>query len=403
MAAILVIGGGAAGFFAAIHAAHKNNKVVIFEKSGKVLSKVKISGGGRCNVTNTLTEISLLIANYPRGRKELRNVFSRFSTLDTVNWFESRGVKLKTEPDGRMFPGTDSSQTIIDCLLSEIQKKGISLNLNASVKEINFENSKFNVLTESGMQYIFDKIIIATGGFPQLKTYQWLSFSGHTIIPPVPSLFTFNIPKNPFDGLMGVSVPLVRIRIEGFNEISEGPMLFTHWGLSGPAVLKMSSLAARYLSEKQYEFRVGINFIPAMNEEQIRQLLLSNKVILKEKKIINSVIAALPSRLWERLVELSGISKELKWGEVSNTLFNKLASNISNSLIEVKGKTTFKEEFVTCGGVALKEINMSTMESKLLPGLYFAEEILDIDGVTGGFNFQAAWSTGFIAGTNAGA
>ncbi|MBL7916591.1 MAG: NAD(P)/FAD-dependent oxidoreductase [Bacteroidia bacterium] len=402
MAAILVIGGGAAGFFAAIHAAHKNNKVVIFEKSGKVLSKVKVSGGGRCNVTNTLTEISLLIANYPRGRKELRNVFSRFSTLDTVNWFESRGVKLKTEPDGRMFPVTDSSQTIIDCLLSEIHQKGISLNLNTSVKEINFENSKFNVLTESEMNYVFDKIIVATGGFPQLKSYQWLSFSGHIIIPPVPSLFTFNIPKNPFDGLMGVSVPLVRIRIEGFNEISEGPMLFTHWGLSGPAVLKMSSLAARYLSEKQYEFRVGINFIPTMNEEQIRQLLLSNKVILKEKKIINSVIVALPSRLWERLVELSGISKELKWGEVSNTLFNKLASNISNSLIEVKGKTTFKEEFVTCGGVALKEINMSTMESKLLPGLYFAGEILDIDGVTGGFNFQAAWSTGFIAGTIAG-
>ena len=402
MAAILVIGGGAAGFFAAIHAAKKNNKVVIFEKSGKVLSKVKISGGGRCNVTNSISEINLLIANYPRGRKELRNVFSRFSTSDTINWFESHGVKLKTEPDGRMFPQTDSSQTIIDCLLSEIQQVGVTVNLNTSVREINYEKGEFKVMTESGKEYIFDKIIIATGGFPQLKSYHWLSFSGHQIIPPVPSLFTFNIPKNPFDGLMGVSVPLVRIRIEGFNEISEGPMLFTHWGLSGPAVLKMSSLAARFLAEKQYDFKVGVNFIPAMNEEQVRQLLLNNKTNIKDKKILNSVVGALPGRLWERLVELSGINKELKWGEIPNALINKLSSIISNSLIEVKGKTTFKEEFVTCGGVALKEINMSTMESKLLPGLYFAGEILDIDGVTGGFNFQAAWSTGFIAGSNAG-
>lgn len=402
MAAILVIGGGASGFFAAIHAAHKNNKVVIFEKSGKVLSKVKVSGGGRCNVTNSISEINLLITNYPRGRKELRNVFSRFSTSDTVNWFESRGVKLKTEPDGRMFPQSDSSQTIIDCLLNEVEKNNIEIAFNTAVKEIKYENNKFEVLTETGKNFLFDKIIIATGGYPQLKSYQWLSFSGHTIIAPVPSLFTFNIPKNPFEGLMGVSVPFVRLRIDGFKEVSEGPMLVTHWGLSGPAVLKLSAFAARFLAERHYDFRISINFFPSMNEEELRQLLLSNKTNIKDRKILNSGIAALPGRLWERLVEISGVHSELKWGEIPNAQINKLASVISNSLIEVKGKTTFKEEFVTCGGVSLKEINMSTMESKLMPGLYFAGEILDIDGVTGGFNFQAAWSTGFIAGNNTG-
>lgn len=396
----VVIGGGAAGFFGAITCAQTNDEaeVILLEKTTKLLSKVKISGGGRCNVTNAETEVNRLIKNYPRGSKELRSSFNEFSTSDTVKWFEKRKVKLKAEPDGRIFPVTDSSQTILDCLIGEARVSGVKILTESSVKSLQKEKNHFLLQVKGGAEIRCQKILIATGGSPNPDSYQWLAELGHDIIAPVPSLFTFNIPDFRLNGLQGLSVPNAIVKIAGQKNNQEGPVLITHWGLSGPAIIRTSAWEARNLNDQNYTFNVLVNWVPDFNEETLRQKFLS----LKDesgKKIISSYFEfGLPRRLWERFIGLAGIDEEKRWSELPKKNMNILIQEMVNGTYQVKGKTTFKEEFVTCGGVSLKDVNMETMESKKCPGLYFAGEVLDIDGITGGFNFQAAWTTGYLAG-----
>lgn len=398
---IVVVGGGAAGFFAAIHAAGPGNEVIILEKSAKLLAKVKVSGGGRCNVTNGHEDVSSLHSFYPRGNRELRGPFSRFSNKDTMEWFTSRGVQLKTEPDGRVFPVSDDSQTIIDCLVREAAAVNVVVKTQTAVSAVTPIHGRFMIQLNPGEPVVADKIIIATGGNPHSHSYNWLSLLGHTVIPPVPSLFTFNIPGSPFISLMGVSVDPVTICLPGIRIMQSGPLLFTHWGLSGPAVLKLSAWAAREIANRNYELQVEINFLLSLNSEtcasELRDFVPANAV----RTVQVSPYGNLPARLWIRLCELAGIGTDKKWGDLSKAAIVNLCAWLTNCRLEMKGKTTFREEFVTCGGVSLKDVNMKTMESKRVPGLFFAGEVLDIDGVTGGFNFQAAWTTGYIAGKSA--
>ena len=395
---IAVIGGGAAGFFAAVTAAKiKNNSVFIFEKTGKVLSKVKVSGGGRCNVTHACFDSRSLVDHYPRGNKELRNAFHRFNVNNTVEWFEARGVKLKAEHDGRMFPVTDNSSTIINCLMSEAGKHGVSIIYNSPVEKIIRNKSGFE-LTSGKEIFSFDKVIVTSGGSPSQANYNWLTATGHTIIPPAPSLFTFNIPLSPLKGLEGVSVTNAAVRIKDFKRSESGPVLITHWGISGPAVIKLSAWSARVLKEKNYETEVYINWLPSFRPDSLIEEFLLMKKVSPTRKVAAASPFEIPNRLWERICSLSGISDQ-NYADLSRQMMNKLTGNLNNFTLLQKGKTTYKEEFVTCGGITLKEVNMQTMESKLIPGLFFAGEVLDIDGVTGGFNFQAAWTTGFIAGS----
>ena len=397
---VIVLGGGAAGFFAAIHAAMHGAEVTILEKSAKLLSKVKVSGGGRCNVTNVITDPALLVLNYPRGQKELRGPFTRFSSFHTREWFENRGVRLKVEADGRVFPVSDNSQSIVDCLMAAALDHRVEIILNAGVDEIIPSPNGF-ILKGENREWSADSVIIATGGRQSQQAYHWLASLGHHIIEPVPSLFTFNIPGSQFTDLMGLSVDHVRIKLSGTRLESEGPLLFTHWGLSGPAVLKLSAFAARELFERKYDFQIAVNIFPDMNEETLREKLFVHAGENRLKRIRNSKFGDLPVRLWERMVELAGITDHMNWADAGKTHINKLISNFSALVFHVSGKTTFKEEFVTCGGVDLRDLNMQTMESKKVPGIYFAGEVLNIDGITGGFNFQAAWTTGYIAGLSA--
>lgn len=402
---VAIIGGGAAGFFAAINCASENprNAVFLFEKSNKLLSKVRVSGGGRCNVTHSCFENSRLIEFYPRGMKELRNAFSRFSTTDTVNWFESRGVKLKTEADGRMFPVTDNSETIVQCLMQEANKLNVRINLNYNLQNIlRKDDGAFEIKFENGHALLCDRVIITTGGSGDPKKYEWIHALGHSIISPVPSLFTFNIPSSPLKGLEGISMPRVEIKLEGTKLNSIGPVLITHWGLSGPAVLKLSAFAARWLHEKDYKVNCHLNWLPEISQEELKEQLEMLKKNSPAKKFSSLPFFDLPNRLFERISKISGIQEEEKVADLSKTKINALIQNCSGMNLQISGKTTFKEEFVTCGGVALNEVNMQTMESKKVPGIYFAGEVLDIDGVTGGFNFQSAWTTGYLAGINAG-
>ncbi len=402
---IAIIGGGAAGFFAAINCAehYPEHTVHIFEKSNKLLSKVRISGGGRCNVTHACFENERLIEFYPRGMRELRNAFSRFSTIDTVNWFERRGVKLKTEADGRIFPVTDNSATVIQCLMNEAERLNVGITMNLAVKKIDVNGpGDFNLILQDDQTLRCSRVIVTTGGSPLIDSYEWLSKSGHTIVPPVPSLFTFNIPGSPLKGLEGISSPSVNVKLEGSKFESTGPLLITHWGLSGPAVLRLSAFAARWLAEKQYSAGCFLNWLPDVKEETVRDEIIKLKQSNPNKKIASVSFRGLPSRLWERLCLLSGIGPDEKCSEIKKIEINKLVHNCCGMRLTVKGKTTFKEEFVTCGGVSLKDVNMQTMESKIVKGMYFAGEVLDIDGVTGGFNFQSAWTTGYLAAVNAG-
>lgn len=401
---IAVIGGGAAGFFAAINTAHANehSRAVIFEKSGKVLAKVKISGGGRCNVTNHCFDNNLLTDSYPRGNKELRNVFARFAVKDTIEWFEKKNVKLKTEPDGRMFPVTDNSQTIINCLLNESANGDIEIRKGFEVLHTETKpGDGFIIHFKNGESFSCNSLIVTAGGSPHLKNYDWIKQLGHTIVAPVPSLFTFNVPGSPLKGLEGISVPDVEISLGGSKLRCLGPLLITHWGISGPAVLKLSAFAARYLNEVNYNEKVFVNWMPHLKEEKIKMDLLLYKKDQASKKVISNSIFGLPQRLWERFCELSVIGDKENFADLSKQKLSLLVSAINNTSLAMSGKTTFKEEFVTCGGVALNEINFQTMESKKVKGLFFAGEVLDIDGITGGFNFQAAWSTGFLAGISA--
>ncbi len=403
MKKIAVIGGGAAGFFAAIHAAYQNKtEVVLFEKSNKVLSKVRISGGGRCNVMHNCFDAARLTEFYPRGKKELRNAFARFYSQHTLEWFQSRGVKLKAEEDGRMFPVTDDSITIINCLMQEAAENNVEIKLQHDVDSIEKIKEHFEITFADGRKSKFDKVIVTTGGNPQLKSYEWLTKLGHTIIPPVPSLFTFNIPLSPLKGLEGLSVQSALVRIQDVKHEEKGPVLITHWGLSGPAVIKMSAWAARKLHELNYETTAMINWLPQHHAESAKTEIEKFKIIFHNRKVSANPVFELPQRLWERLCELSTITDTDNYADLSKTKINKLSEILTNMQLRLRGKTTYKEEFVTCGGIHLKEVDMITMESKKVKGLFFAGEVLDIDGVTGGFNFQAAWTTGYLAGVNAG-
>ena len=402
---IAIIGGGAAGFFAAVNCAemYPQHSITIFEKGNKLLSKVRVSGGGRCNVTHACFDINLLAKNYPRGEKQLKSVFSRFMTSDTINWFSERGIELKTETDGRMFPVTDSSQTIIDCLTREADKHHVKIEMNADVLRLEKkENGKIELTFRNDERRLFDAVLIATGGSANASGFEWLKDLGHEIIPPVPSLFTFNMPKNPIVQLMGVAVDQARIKILQSNFSGEGPLLITHWGMSGPAILKLSAQAARALAEMKYNFKIQICWLKEMKEDELRSDLQQLKKVFTVKMISNTNEFGLPKRLWFFLLNKSGIEENTQWAQLSKEQLNKLLNNLLYDEYAVSGKTTFKEEFVTCGGVTLNDVDFKTMESKRMKGLYFAGEVLDIDAVTGGFNFQAAWSTGYVAATSMG-
>jgi predicted Rossmann fold flavoprotein len=400
---IVIIGGGAAGFFAAAASAEKNpgNNIIILEKGNTVLSKVKISGGGRCNLTNSCTDPAELIKYYPRGGKELLSPFHKFNSKDTVDWFERHGVKLKTEPDGRIFPISDDSQTIVDCLVDTVQKVGIKVLKQTGVTSMRKDPQGDWIIANSGKELHANAIIICSGS--SSSVWKMIESVGHTIEPPVPSLFTFNIKDKRINGIPGVSVHDAEIKIEGTILKSSGPLLVTHWGMSGPGILKLSAWGARELHKMDYMFKLVINWLPGMNQESAKEKLNQIKNNNLTRSIYSFSPFGFPIRLWERLLEYTELNKDLKWNNVSGTLINNLASELTQSSFNVSGKSTFKEEFVTCGGVRLNEINFKTMESKLYKGLFFAGEVIDIDAVTGGFNFQAVWTTGWIAGISASA
>jgi predicted Rossmann fold flavoprotein len=400
---IIVVGGGAAGFFGAISAKEHfpEAEVIILEKNRTVLNKVRISGGGRCNVTHACFDNKQLIKNYPRGSKFLSKVFTHFNAQSTVDWFHENKVNLKIEPDGRMFPMTNKSETIVECLESKAQKLGIEILKSSGVKSIvqNSDN-QFVISLLHDESFLADAVLITVGGFPNLSSYDWLAALGHTIVSPVPSLFTFNVPNSVFSALSGIAVEQSEARVAGTKITQTGPSLVTHWGFSGPANLKLSAWAARELADKNYSFQLLINWLASENENSIRQILEIEKKQNPKRTIHNYPIKNLPTRLWKLLCELSEINETLRWIDVSNRQVNKLIENLLNSAHKVEGKSTFKEEFVTCGGIELSEVNPETMESKIVKGLFFAGEVLDIDAVTGGYNFQAAWSTAYLAGKN---
>jgi predicted Rossmann fold flavoprotein len=396
---LVIVGGGAAGFFCAVNAARMNPalKVIIIEKSNKLLSKMKISGGGRCNVTHACFDIAEMSKRYPRGQHFVKKAFHQFFTIDTIKWFEERGVKLKAEADGRMFPVTDSSQTIIDCLLKEANKLGIQILMNKEVKKVNVQFSMFNIQYSSGETIDADFLCVASGGYPKSSMFDWLKELGHTIEEPVPSLFTFNLPNHPVTKLMGVSLEKAKVKIQNQKLEETGPLLITHWGLSGPAVLRLSAWGARELKIKNYELRIFINWIPDYNEENLRRKFQELRTVNASQKIFNKNSFGLPARLWEFLAEQSGIKNEIRWADLPSAEQSRFIKNLCSYECEVKGKTTFKEEFVTAGGIKLSEVDPNTLMSKKVPNLFFAGEVLDVDGITGGFNFQHAWTSGFIA------
>ncbi|MFT6055116.1 MAG: putative Rossmann fold flavoprotein [Roseivirga sp.] len=396
---IAVIGGGAAGFFAAFSAKahHPSSEVILFEKTSKLLAKVKVSGGGRCNVTHACFNNNELVKNYPRGEKQLKKVFGQFTTQDTIQWFESRGVDLKTEADNRMFPTTDDSQTIIDCFFKEAHRLNIQIKTKANVKSIQKYDSYFDLNVNDEVER-FDSIVVAAGGSPKAQGFDWLRTLGHEIIFPVPSLFTFNMPNENIKKLMGLSVPNAVVRVQGAKLQQAGPLLITHWGMSGPAVLKTSAWGARVLNNIDYSFKIQVNWLGMPNEEALRDFLEIEKPNIYKRKLRNKNPFELPNRLWEHFLEKLEIDPEGIWAELNKKSLNRMINLLLNDTYDVEGKTTFKEEFVTSGGIALSDVDFSTMASKRCQGLFFAGEVLDIDGVTGGFNFQAAWSTGFVAG-----
>ena len=398
-----VIGGGAAGFFAALTAkkAFPQHTMIIFEKTSKILSKVKVSGGGRCNVTNACFDNHTLAKNYPRGENNLKKAFEQFNSQSTMEWFKTRGVALKTYPDNCVFPQSNDSQTIIDCFLNEAKILGVDILMNQSISSILKAGDSFEIST-SEKTYSIDKIIVTVGGQPKRSNLSWLENTGHTIVDPVPSLFTFNMPGEHIRELMGNVVEQTTVRIEGTKLIGKGPLLITHWGMSGPAILQLSAWGARFLAERNYEFAILVNWLNETKEEALKIQLSKVKEVHSDKMLGNLNPFPMTSRLWNYLLAASGIHPEIRWKDLSSKNSNKLINTLLNDRYEVRGKTTFKEEFVTAGGISLNDINIKTMESKKVPGMFFAGEVLDIDGITGGFNFQAAWTTGYIAGKNCG-
>jgi predicted Rossmann fold flavoprotein len=409
---LVVIGGGAAGIFCAANAARldPSASVTVLEKTGKLLSKVKVSGGGRCNVTHACYEIAEMIKRYPRGEHFLKKAFHKFFTTDTVGWFAGRGVELKTEADGRMFPVTDSSQTIIDCLMKEVNKYGVEVRMKAEVLRVEAGvdvpegAGRFRVHLTDDRVLEADVICIACGGYPKAGMFAWVQALGHTIEEPSPSLFTFNMPGHEITKLMGVTIPDVRVKIAGSGARAgskgldeRGPLLITHWGLSGPVILRLSAWGARELAARDYQFQIIVNWVPEYGEPGLRQRLGEIRYEWAAQKIGSKNPFGLPQRLWEFLLAGCGIAEGLRWADLPVKEQNKLIRELIGGEFKVAGKTTFKEEFVTAGGVRLSEVDPATMQSRKIPGLFFAGEVLDVDGITGGYNFQHAWTSGWIA------
>ncbi|WP_198172493.1 BaiN/RdsA family NAD(P)/FAD-dependent oxidoreductase [Hymenobacter ginkgonis] len=407
LAPIVVLGGGAAGFFGAIACAEANPGVPVFllEKSPKLLSKVRVSGGGRCNVTHACDSAAQLVQHYPRGGRQLKEAFQKFGVADTIAWFEKRGVKLKTEADGRMFPTTDSSETIARALEDAARQAGVRVFTRTAAEHITpLPGGGYSLVLSGegssslGPTLLASRLLVATGGNSKSVAYDWLRTLGHTIAEPVPSLFTFNVPASPLRELPGVSVSHARVVIAGEKLQYEGPLLVTHWGVSGPAVLKLSAWGARRLHELGYHSTALISWVPAHTDETLRPWAQQFRLDNGKKQVAAHPQFGLPTRLWRTLVEQAGLSPDTRWSDVPAKAQNRLLELLLRTPLQVQGKTTYKEEFVTCGGIPLAEVNFKTMESRLIPGLHFSGEVLDIDGITGGFNFQAAWTTGFLAG-----
>ena len=398
---IVIVGGGAAGFFAALTCAglRRDAEILILEKTSQFLSKVKISGGGRCNVTHACFDARGLTTRYPRGERALIAPFKQFQAADTIAWFEQRGVKLKTEADGRVFPTTDSSQTIIDCLVNAADEAGIKLKINCGAESVvGKTDGGFELTLSNGECLTGDKLLLAIGGCRTPALGRLAVLLGHTLEPPVPSLFTFHIESSWLCKLAGVSVENAEVWVADAKLRERDTLLITHWGLSGPAILRLSAWGARALHGKNYHFLLQINWLPHLNPEKLAAAFQACRQSQPAKFIVNTPLAKLPARLWEQLVLASSVARETRWAALSGAAQHQLIRQLLRSEFSVTGKSPNKDEFVTCGGVKLNEVNFKTMESKICPGLFFAGEVLDIDGITGGFNFQAAWTTGWLAG-----
>ena len=396
---VAVIGGGAAGFFAALAVKenYPESEVTIFEKSKKLLSKVKVSGGGRCNVTNGCTDIKKLSKAYPRGEQFLKKAFGSFNTKHAMEWFETRNVGLVIQSDNCVFPKSQDSQSVIDCFQKEVSRLKIKVETGKGVKSIKQKNSSL-ILEFDEEDLFFDKVIVATGGSPKLTGLNWLKDLNHNIEIPVPSLFTFNMPEESIKSLMGIVVENTIVSVQGTKLKSDGPLLITHWGMSGPAILKLSAFGARILSEKEYSFKIQVNWVNDINTDNVRSEILRIVKENENKLVSNYRPYGLQDRLWQFLIEKCEFPKDHRWMNLGKKGVNKIVNILTNDIYSVQGKTTFKEEFVTCGGVSLDDVNVKTMQSKIVENLYFCGEVMDIDGITGGYNFQAAWTTAFIAG-----
>jgi predicted Rossmann fold flavoprotein len=399
---IIVIGGGAAGFFFAVNCAelHPGYHITIVEKSNKLLEKVRISGGGRCNVTHACYDQRLLVKKYPRGERELLGAFHRFMTTDTVEWFENRGVEIKTEDDGRMFPVTDDSETIAQCLLTSAQQLGVRIRLHEEIDTMVYTDGQWRLTTATDEVLEADIVFVATGS--SLRMWDILRHMGYRVAEHVPSLFTFNIKDPRINGLQGISAKRVTVRVLDTKLEESGPLLITHWGLSGPAILKLSAWGARVLKERKYNFQVSVNWTGGMTNNETLEFLKKHKEENSRRSIVAKPLFKLPSRLWESLCRYAGLSERdpINWADISRKDMEQLASVLCHSTFPVTGKSTFKDEFVTCGGVELDQIDLKTFKSKLHPDLFFAGEVLNIDAITGGFNFQAAWTGAWIAAQN---
>ena len=400
MKKIVVIGGGAAGFFSAIQLAelHPHWEICILEKSNKILSKVKVSGGGRCNVTHACPDIETLLTKYPRGSRFLKKAFYQFATTNTIEWFAKNGVKLHTEKDGRMFPTTNNSETIINCFLQKVNQYKIKVLLNHEV--VNVEKitpTTFTITLAHQKNMTAEGICVATGGMLKSQNFEWLVRMGHRIKEPVPSLFTFNTNQSTITSLMGVAVDYASIQWAGHKHIEKGPLLITHWGISGPAAIKLSAWCAQEMAAVHYEGNIHINWTPNYTEQSLTMEWINLRMEMGKKIIGSKNPFNLPNRLWQYLLEEAGIDKSLQWAAIKSMEQRKLIQLLVRTSLPIKGKTTFKEEFVTCGGVDLSDIDASTMESKIVAGLHFAGEMMDVDGITGGFNFQHAWTSGWLA------
>ena len=410
---VVVVGGGAAGFFCAIQVAelHPQWEIIILEKSNKLLSKVKVSGGGRCNVTHACPDVELLLKKYPRGPRFLKKAFYQFATKNTIEWFANNGVQLHTEKDGRMFPTTNSSDTIIDCFLRKVHQYKIQVLTQHEVLDIkqHAENTSsaslknnFTIQLQGRENMQADAICLATGGMLKSDRLSWLTQFGHSIVAPVPSLFTFNTVDKKITTLMGVDVDKASIQWRGNKNIEIGPLLITHWGISGPAAIKLSAWCAREMAEENYEGAIIINWTTTFNESTLKMEWINYRMDFGKREMGSKNPFDLPQRLWHFLLQEAGIAMNTKWADLKSVNQNTLVQLLTRYTLEIKGKTTFKEEFVTCGGVDVKDIDAQTMESKLVPGLHFAGEMMDVDGITGGFNFQHAWTSGWLAAQHIG-